>query len=801
MRDKNTIKIHSRFEKMGAIAPGKVVANEIWLDVGNRVSSQVLDHHGGDTKAWSASQLILEHYRDFILTPLKNKKEIQLVLHTLPDLDAICAAWLVEMLFKYDQNFIKSKTIEKIVREVSENDQGVTRTDNPEENWVLTVRTIIEEEFKNEDDREILRKGLLLFDKTYEILSGGGDMPDAASAIITYFVRSVFAHARRDYLEDLERAIIFQVMLPVRTSAQAIEYKNKPSTVPDFFKERWSLTDAIFVNNPSSTLFKELAWADKEKCFMKQGFSLIIISRNVQLGKHQAAQRHIIKTDPLSGMHLEGLGAMLEKREQDKEDTSGIFLFPERKRVGPGKGRHGYNVESPWYDGRGHNFTIVDSPSLHVGVEGKCFSQLDYPEVLETTWEYGDPSRFMRVLEFELSIFCPVKLAPKWEEEWSDKTNLSDLGRYVCEELRYSKSLVSIYSMKNREKLDVPGGELELLEQKLWLFLDETPLWMGRFRFKIPIKTMKDAILMLSGFNHQVISEFFPGGISIDENSTPIRLIHLRVNPGDVFLTRVFGPTAHSLFLLASGQKSLFFKQPGRDELENVKRVLSSDNRNLFFLSHQGMVVLSSRLVPFAEEKDFHRSELFGLIVGLALGKQLCIERLSAEFIQHRLISNPVKAGKLVVRDREKLSRLEQEMEFSKVTDIRFGQKSYETLIDHFEIERKLEVATRKIDSLAKFVRESRENLYQKIAILVTVLLAPLVVTSGFIDSTKIQKSFESLYRKIFPLNWATSEWFHFLFVFSLISLIIASFWIFLTLKQRKKNILNWFKRLRKKKK
>jgi hypothetical protein len=65
---------------------------------------------------------------------------------------------------------------------------------------------------------------------------------------------------------------------------------------------------------------------------------------------------------------------------------------------------------------------------------------------------------------------------------------------------------------------------------------------------------------MLSGFKNQVIKEFFPRGISIDDNSTPIRLIHLRVNPGDVFLTNVFGPTARALFLLAAGQKPLFFK-------------------------------------------------------------------------------------------------------------------------------------------------------------------------------------------------------------------------------------------------
>jgi hypothetical protein len=192
---------------------------------------------------------------------------------------------------------------------------------------------------------------------------------------------------------------------------------------------------------------------------------------------------------------------------------------------------------------------------------------------------------------------------------------------------------------------------------------------------------------------------------------------------------------------------------------------------------------------------------LFSLIAGIAVGKKLCIEKLSAEFVQHRLEKSPTKAGKLVISDSDKLSRMEQEMEFSKVTDIRFGQKSFEALIEQFEIDKKLEVAKRKIDSLAKFVKQSRENLYQKITILVTVLLTPLIIAISFADSARLQESLEKIYHAIFPSHWVQSEWLHFLLVFLLISFLITSSWIFLTWKHRRKNILRWFKKLRKKKK
>jgi hypothetical protein len=233
-----------------------------------------------------------------------------------------------------------------------------------------------------------------------------------------------------------------------------------------------------------------------------------------------------------------------------------------------------------------------------------------------------------------LTAFSPVKLESKWQEKWQSKTSLSQLCPHLCKELQYSDSFISIYSTEIKKNTG-SYHSIELIDQKLWFFFNETPLWMGKYKFKIPIKTIKDTILILSEFKNQAIDQFIPGSISGDDNSPPIKLIHLRVNPTDISLKEQTGPTTQALYQLVTEQKPLFFYRAHQDELKNMNRVLSQDNQNLFFLSDRGMAVLSSLGIPFDQENGFYQPDQFGYLVGLALGKKICLEKLSAEFVQH----------------------------------------------------------------------------------------------------------------------------------------------------------------------
>lgn len=368
MKNPSPINIKYRFVPMGATAPDPLPSNEVWVDVGNRVAPRVFDHHSGDTSALSASHLILTNYKELLLEAVSPSHEITLVLHANPDLDAVTGAWLINKILLPGVDFKATPEYKTIVDIVSENDQGLIRTDTPERCWPIVMRLLIGNEYSDLDDEKTVVTSLKLLEKTLRILNQGGSMEDAAEAIITPSVEALIKKSNADYLEDIKRATFFQTRLPSNSSEND--------------KSDWVLVDGIFLHNPTSLLFKELVRCDKKNSPMKKGFPLLIVAWDVDMQADPPLRRYIISTDPLAGVHLKGLGKLLEEMEQAKENKLSIPLLPGRERVGEGKGRHGYNVASPWYDGRGHNFTIVDSPSVRIGKKNVCASILSPEEVL-----------------------------------------------------------------------------------------------------------------------------------------------------------------------------------------------------------------------------------------------------------------------------------------------------------------------------------------------------------------------------------------------------------------------------------
>jgi hypothetical protein len=243
------------------------------------------------------------------------------------------------------------------------------------------MRLLLSVEFSRMPDHAKVASGMTMLDRTMDKLRAGGDLDDAARAIITPAVRAAVRQAEKEYREDLARATFFQVRLPWRPFPEESPAGGKQ---PD---QRRSV-DAIYLDDPVSVLFKELARGDRERSRLRQGFSLMIVARSLPVQADRPVKRYIISTDPLSGFHLQGLGEMCEKAEQDKENTSGLPLFEGRERVGEGQGRHGYNVVSPWYDGRGHQFTIMDSPSVKIAGVNVCASGLLPSEIIDILKKY-----------------------------------------------------------------------------------------------------------------------------------------------------------------------------------------------------------------------------------------------------------------------------------------------------------------------------------------------------------------------------------------------------------------------------
>lgn len=788
-----------RFAPMGTVAPEKIPANEIWLDVGNRAAPQVLDHHAGDTEAWSASQLVLENYREFILDPLAEQNDVTIVLHASPDLDAICSAWLVEMILTRQIFQEHREHVAKIVKAVSENDQGLVRTDGPETCWPVVMRILIGTEFAGRSDEEKLTAGMEVLEQSLDLLRKDKTLDDAARHIITPSVRSVIAQAERDYLEDLSRAVFFQIRLPVRPFiSRPISGMNaslSPSEPPE---GRWSITDAIYLDDPASWLFKELARHDKKHSPMKQGFPLLIVSRDLNVNADRPVQRYIISTDPLSGLHLQGLGKFLESFEQKKEEDEAKALFSGRERVEQGEGRHGYNVVSPWYDGRGHNFTIVDSPSVEIDGKGVCASSLTSGEILEVLWHYGDPSRFINVFQTELFIISSASLQPGWETEWPEKILVSNLCPELCQEVEYSLTnlgMAYFYSKSDMQdnKLQ-PVENVKMLKQYLMPLSHETALWIGKFEFNSNVKDVRNLSQKLYDLRRSSLQLFTANSIVIDSSDESLHVLHFRTKPADLSLEERTGHSAQALFLLSAAESPCFSNRASSDKLASAETVKSPDLDSLMCASRDGIAIVTTKNTPLGEETLGAMT-----VISLAMALKISLCHISKNFSIHRAGKNPVKAGELVLSDRLEVVRLEQELSFSKVTDWRFGQKIYDAVLNVLDVQALLKDTRGKIESLAEHVRDSRSDFYEKIMLWVSVLFAPLAITASFFSGTHMQKGFSRAHFTFLSPHLQPAGWLQFAIVFLCLSFSLGLLWLFIKLGYNRKNPLRWLKKKQKK--
>jgi hypothetical protein len=201
------------------------------------------------------------------------------------------------------------------------------------------MRTLFEVEGLNLDDPAVLALGLEAMDRSLDCLEVTGSLAATAQALITPSIQVALGQALRDYREDVARSSIFQIRLPVQNpGAEFGPVQPGPQETPAT-TQRWSLTDGIWCKNPSSTLFKELARGDRENSPGGQGFPFLVVNRDEPNSTKDAPlQRFILSTDPMTGLHLRGLGRLLEEREQMKEDASGTKLHGGRERTEPGEG-------------------------------------------------------------------------------------------------------------------------------------------------------------------------------------------------------------------------------------------------------------------------------------------------------------------------------------------------------------------------------------------------------------------------------------------------------------------------------
>jgi hypothetical protein len=135
--------------------------------------------------------------------------------------------------------------------------------------------------------------------------------------------------------------------------------------IPLFRKDMTGMDekDAINIQDPDSVLFKYWARGDVQNTQDKQGFCLIVCN-------YSAEKRTIVSINPNSNYFLPFLGHVLEMeevRERLKNGGKDERLYDVHG--GLEKMIRWFHNPDPWSDGRGHEYTIVDSPR-----SGSCLS-------------------------------------------------------------------------------------------------------------------------------------------------------------------------------------------------------------------------------------------------------------------------------------------------------------------------------------------------------------------------------------------------------------------------------------------
>jgi len=392
-----------------------LLPGQVYLDVGGHLCERILDHHFSMDQYLSATEACVREFDAFIEKPLKGYVgPITLITHCEPDLDGAMAIFYTKMRLEGQSQEGQGRLWDRVVEMVSANDQGY-RTGTPEASFPILFRALIQAhsaEYSAAPDAFLERRAFPLIRKFLDHDADPAALWHGMKGFEEKKLQMIIERAGADYQEDLRQGTIFQAFVPVMDLADDAAWQRArggapdpkvsqelPKAVPARARGQWSVVDGIVLNEPRSTLFKELLRADQAHAPLGQGFCLSL----VHLDKGGAGQ-HVISVDPARGVTLMGLGGLLEATEKAAEAEQGRTRKDRdgktRARQPELPGRHGYGLDDPWYDGRGHAFTIIDNPNSG--------SVLTSDEVNEVVWAYGNPGLHTQVLNARATFFLQI---------------------------------------------------------------------------------------------------------------------------------------------------------------------------------------------------------------------------------------------------------------------------------------------------------------------------------------------------------------------------------------------------------
>jgi len=315
----------------------KVVPNKIILDVGTALKTGLIDHHHLDNPTCTTKLLIEnpEYISDWIKI---GSKDYTIGLHEIPDLDCICSAYLAVKYIETGSFPAGHKLLADYTFKI---EQGIIDRPDVENPRIYEIMEILREKYR--DDHDKVKMGFELLDYVFAKLQGNLDNKNLEGLFKGEhpFITEVneLAMDKPKYEEDLKDS---QKIIPI-----SINLPHKRTKEP-------LLKDGLIYYNPQATHFKLWARTDTENSPQRKGFIFLFVIWENSWGEDHHKDRYVISVDPNSNVDLAKLGCILNHYE---EEALGNYKIPiEELRFKE------YNLRDPWYDGRGHNFTIVDTP-------------------------------------------------------------------------------------------------------------------------------------------------------------------------------------------------------------------------------------------------------------------------------------------------------------------------------------------------------------------------------------------------------------------------------------------------------
>lgn len=354
------------------VAPGtraETTPGVLYLDVGGGLRPGIIDHHGDDSRPTSTAELILQH-RELVYVHLLGPAlqratageslkgtaiELTLVTHYNPDFDGVVSTYFVRHLIEHGDLPPSAGALARYVTAV---DQGRYKVelDDPATFFAphighLALQNLPTKGSAHERSHKGLETGLSLVERVLsdigttwraqDFMPKGDDHP---ATLWTQDTRFSGAKALLDaeparFRADRSTARLEDTDLPVRGGGGSL-------SVPTF----------IATEPPESRLNKYWVRAS--------GFPFFICPYATDQDQPGRFGRVVLSLDPVWDVggqqpSLRGLGFALEQREVTVRTDKG---GDERSPTPRWKDGTCTNAD-PWYDGRGHDFTIVDAPA------------------------------------------------------------------------------------------------------------------------------------------------------------------------------------------------------------------------------------------------------------------------------------------------------------------------------------------------------------------------------------------------------------------------------------------------------